>query len=140
MIESDFNESNANVVLFTGGARQWTTKGVPSDSCALFTIGGSGLNRLCEIGQYNMGEAGTLASFIDFEMTCYPAENYGLVLWDHGGGSVAGFGADENFENDSMTLVELKNALEQSKSSKEKFEFIGFDACLMATNDNMCRS
>ncbi len=54
-----------------------------------------------------------------------------LILWDHGGGAVSGFGYDEhsNNEEDTLTIDKLKKAL---KESETKFEFIGFDACLMA--------
>ena len=52
-------------------------------------------------------------------------------MWDHGGGSVSGFGYDENNpdEEDTLTLKEIKKAL---KNIDEKLEFIGFDACLMS--------
>ena len=53
-------------------------------------------------------------------------------MWDHGGGSVSGFGYDEHSQNedDTLTLDELKYALQ---TSGVHFDFIGFDACLMAT-------
>ncbi|MCL2212745.1 MAG: clostripain-related cysteine peptidase, partial [Oscillospiraceae bacterium] len=53
-------------------------------------------------------------------------------LWDHGGGSIAGFGHDEHFD-DELSLLELNYALKKSVSPRRKLEFVGFDACLMAT-------
>lgn len=41
---------------------------------------------LQSIGEVNMGDPNTLSSFIDWATTNYPADNYALVLWDHGGG------------------------------------------------------
>ena len=52
-------------------------------------------------------------------------------MWDHGGGSIVGFGHDEKFNNDSLTLLEIIQAFEMA--TMPKLEFLGFDACLMAT-------
>jgi hypothetical protein len=38
------------------------------------------------IGEKNMGDGATLTEFIDWATTAYPADNYALVLWNHGGG------------------------------------------------------
>ncbi|MBU1914523.1 MAG: hypothetical protein KJ563_04945, partial [Candidatus Thermoplasmatota archaeon] len=43
-------------------------------------------NASSDIGEVNMGNASTLVDFIDWGVTAYPANNYALVLWDHGGG------------------------------------------------------
>ena len=66
----------------------------------------------------------------------FPAEEYALILWNHGGGSVRGICFDQNYGNDSLTLPELETALSSAvQSTGQKFSFIGFDACLMATLD-----
>ncbi len=36
--------------------------------------------------ELNMGDPQTLSKFIDFCKNNYPADNYALVLWNHGGG------------------------------------------------------
>ncbi len=62
----------------------------------------------------------------------YPAEQYDLILWNHGGGAFFGYGFDET-TNDSLTLDELDQAFADSPfHDGNKLEFIGFDACLMA--------
>jgi len=43
-------------------------------------------NAVSDIGEANMGDPATLTGFIDWATTNYPASNYALVLWDHGGG------------------------------------------------------
>lgn len=133
IIESGFNEENINVLLLTGGTLKWQNGVIPSDTCALFWIADGDLQFIADIGQRSMGDAGTLASFIDFGMAAFPADKYGLIFWNHGGGSIAGYGVDENFDYDGLTLLELNLALEKSQASNTKLEFIGFDACLMAT-------
>jgi hypothetical protein len=39
-----------------------------------------------DLGEVNMGDPNSLVSFIQWASTNYPATNYALVLWDHGGG------------------------------------------------------
>jgi hypothetical protein len=41
---------------------------------------------LQDLGEVNMGDPNSLTSFISWATTNYPATNYALVLWDHGGG------------------------------------------------------
>ena len=54
-----------------------------------------------------MVDPATLSDFIQYSKAKYPADRYMLVLWDHGGGSLTGYGYDQNFPNDSMTLDEI---------------------------------
>lgn len=133
ILESKFDTKSINILLLTGGTAQWQNDIIPNDTCMLYQVVEDGLKPIADIGLCNMGDAGTLCSFIDFGMQAYPAEKYGLILWDHGGGSIAGYGVDELFDYDSMRLIEFNYALEKSKAAQTKFEFIGFDACLMAT-------
>jgi hypothetical protein len=58
----------------------------------------------------------------------------GVILWDHGSGSIGGVVYDELFDYDSLTLLEIDSAFRTVYSEMTSdFEFIGFDACLMAT-------
>jgi hypothetical protein len=86
-----------------------------------------------DVGEPNMGAPATLSDFLAWGIAQYPADRYGLVLWDHGGG-VIGFGGDESAQQDLLSLPELQTAVEDGRAaSGERFAFIGFDACLMAT-------
>lgn len=133
IIGSKFDSDKINVLILTGGTAQWHNEIVPNETCAIYEVVNDDLVLIGEIGQLNMGDAGTLSGFIDFGMRSFPANKYGLVLWNHGGGTIAGFGVDENFGYDSLDLLELNYALEKSQAADVNFEFIGFDACLMAT-------
>ena len=54
-----------------------------------------------------------------------------LILCDHGSGSVSGYGYDEKHKTSgSMSLSGINKAL---KAGGVEFDFVGFDACLMAT-------
>lgn len=133
MLEAEFDSSLINIVVLTGGTLSWQNEFVQSESNSIFTIEESELVHVADIGLFSMGNAGTLASFIDYGMAAFPAERYGLIFWNHGGGSIAGYGVDELFDEDGMTLAEIAYALYSSASKENNFEFIGFDACLMAT-------
>jgi len=130
---SGFDEDNLNVVIFTGGANRWHTRAVSNTKCELFELKNGNLSQIATVGDYDMGNAGTLASFIKFGLKSYPAAATSLILWDHGGGSIAGYGADERFDNSALTLRELEYAFAQAGLAQTPLELLGFDACLMAT-------
>lgn len=67
-----------------------------------------------------MGNPNTLVDFINYAYKNYKAEKYSLILWDHGGGPIYGYGYDEYNKLDSLTLIELKDALEHSPFSDGK--------------------
>ena len=81
----------------------------------------------------NMGAPETLTAFMDYCYTNYPADVYDIILWDHGGGPVGGYGRDDRFET-MIRLPQLVSAFSNSKLIKDgkKFDLIDFDACLMA--------
>lgn len=78
----------------------------------------------------NMADSDTLADFINYGTQAYPAEHYGLVLWNHGAGQILGFGSDSNFDGAAMSLENIKKAFEAS-DMEEEFDFVSVDACLM---------
>lgn len=133
MIESDFDEENMDVLICTGGANEWWIEGVDSDVCDVYEIVDGGLDRVYRLKNANMGDENTLKEFINFSYANYDGEYYDLVMWDHGGGAVLGFGADENYGYDALSMSEISNGLRKTKfiADGNKFEWIGFDACLM---------
>ena len=74
-----------------------------------------------------MGDPDTLASFVNWAAESYPADRYGLILSGHGMG-FRGFGHDMTSQGDSLSLLELKDAL---GSVAVSFDVIGFNACYM---------
>jgi len=124
-------DDNINVILETGGASNWQNQIIKSDTNQRFRIKQGGLETLdAKVGKRSMVDPATLSDFIQFSAREYPADRYILVLWDHGGGSLTGYGYDELFPGDSMSLSGINTAL---KDGGVKFDIIGFDACLMAT-------
>ena len=133
LLRSGFDEASVNIVIFTGGAHRWHTGAVPSNECAVSVLRGGKIEQLGTLGKRDMGNAGTLASFLSFGLENFPAERTSLILWDHGGGSIAGYGADENFDMSTLTLLELEYAFEKAGLAENRLELLGFDACLMAS-------
>ena len=95
-----------------------------------------GSTELDDIGEVNMGDPQTLVDFVSWGVKTYPAERYALVLWDHGS-SWAGIAFDDSSDKKGISLPELDQALRtiQSQTGIERFDLIGFDACLMAQID-----
>jgi len=144
ILDSRFDEKNINVVIFTGGAKRWHTPVIPDNINALFTVRNGKLAKLAQIGKDPMGYPETLAGFINFGAAIFPADKYGLILWNHGGGAIVGYGSDERYERNPgkamMKLSEIDSALGSTDLYKnnKKLEFLGFDTCLMATLEMAC--
>jgi hypothetical protein len=86
---------------------------------------------LQDLGELDTGSATTLADFIVWGMGAYPAQNYALVLWDHGGG-VSGACWDDT-SNTHLSVPDLRRSLQMAaEASGKHLDLIGFDACLMS--------
>ena len=127
--------SKVNLIVYTGGCRKWRNNVISSSVNQIYQISDGKFECLVkDAGNSSMVKPDTLASFISFGKENFPADRMCLILWDHGGGSVSGYGYDEKVGHDqSMTLAGITEAL---KKADVKFDFIGFDACLMATVEN----
>ena len=81
-----------------------------------------------------MTDSSTLKEFLSYGYDNYKSDLYDLILWDHGGGPVFGYGSDQNDESETpMTINQLTTAINGSTLGKAtNLEFIGFDACLMS--------
>lgn len=122
-----------NVIVETGGSAEWMNDQISNKTNQRWLVQKGGLKLLQSVGKRNMGDPNTLADFLQWSVRTYPASKYALIMWDHGAGSVHGFGADELFDNDALTLDEMQTGFAKAyRSTKSKFELIGFDACLMA--------
>lgn len=124
-----------NLLVYTGGCTSWKNQIVSSRTNQIYQVKNGGLTCLVEdAGNVSMTDPDTLAGFIRWCGEHYPADRNSLIFWDHGGGSVSGYGYDQKFpRSGSMTLAMIDKAL---KDGGMTFDFIGFDACLMATMEN----
>lgn len=125
---------NIKFVVQTGGASKWNADFVSPDKAQRFVIYGGDGDVQDESGVVNMGDSSSLADFLHWGLSEYPAAKTGLILWDHGSGSINGVCFDELNSGDSLLLREIDAALYSVKDEMPgPFEFIGFDACLMAS-------
>ncbi|NLT13907.1 MAG: zinc-ribbon domain-containing protein [Clostridiales bacterium] len=129
MLAADLGD-NVNVVLETGGCTYWSTPGIIDGEVQRWALIDGELVELERLGKTPMLDAGELSDFIRFAEEKFPANRYQLIFWDHGGGSLYGFGYDEMYPDTVMFLTDIADALEKSGV---KFDIIGFDACLMGT-------
>lgn len=130
ILSADISE-NVNVLIQTGGCVDWTNEQISEERTQIFSVENGELQLVNDnLGLRNMAEANTLTDFINYSKDNYPANRYGLIIWNHGFGTVEGFGHDENFNNANMDVYSLEKALDDSNTY---FDFIGFDACFMST-------
>ncbi len=134
MLSASFG-SRVNLLLYTGGSSRWRNSSVSSRSQQIWQIKNKKLVCLEEdMGSTAMTNPNTLLRFVQYGAKNYPADRYQLILWDHGSGSVGGYGYDEqNKSAGSMSLAGIDTAL---KGSGLRFDFIGFDTCLLGTVEN----
>jgi hypothetical protein len=83
------------------------------------------------LGEADMGNPQTLLDFILWTVQKYPAKKYALILSDHGGGWTGGFSDLEAGTDLSMPEIIAAIDRAQQQMGGQKFEIIGFDACLM---------
>ncbi len=121
-----------NVIVYTGGCKKWNNNVVSRSVNQIYQIKDGGMKCLVkDDGAKVMTKPETLTGFINFCKKNYPADRNMLIFWDHGGGSISGYGYDEkNAASGSMSLAGIDTAL---KNAGIKYDFIGFDACLMGT-------
>lgn len=97
---------------------------------------------LYEESRANMGDKSTLRHFLKYVMKNDNFNKYQLkflIFWGHGG-SYNGFGNDQVYDMDALSLTEMSEAFEEAfnevfsnSQNKRIFNLIGFDACLMAS-------
>lgn len=138
MCESQFDSEQINLIVLTGGTRQWRNPVMKSDRVMVFSVTPEDIVELEDLGDISIVDSGLLTAFIDYGVRAYPAERFGFLFWDHGGGPMKGYGYDEKFGGKSMSMLELGQGLANSRMAETPFEFIGFDCCLMGNLEIAC--
>ncbi|MFM7086833.1 MAG: pre-peptidase C-terminal domain-containing protein [Cyanobium sp.] len=135
--QSYLASSLAATERFTGTRRGVFSSSDNSDTViSLTTSNGSFTNP----GNLNTGNGQTLADFIQYAMTTRPAENYALVIWDHGGYANGSneVAYDESSAYDSLSLAEVRQAIVSSgiNTGARRLDAVFWDACQMASIEN----
>ncbi len=138
MLSAPYSD-DVHIVMQTMGTKSWkSTYGISSSHSQRWLFGEDDLILVDDtLSQLDCTAAETLADFIMWSVGNYPADRYILILWDHGGGPVYGFGYDEwqDDEDAALTLDEIQQAL---YTANVDFDFIGMDACIMASLEVCC--
>ena len=129
---------DVNILIETGGSRSWSLSSsyivgadsIPSDQLGRWYVRNQKINKVDFLTKASMGLTSTYKSFLEWGIETYPADKYGVILWNHGGG-LSGVCFDELHYNDSLTNSELKSVHSEVIGTTNKFEFIGYDACVM---------
>ena len=146
-LESEYGEATAdlsemvraqksdrvNILVETVGTKKWDKRfGISSRRSERYRVTATGLELVDgTLGQLDTTIPSTLSDFIRWGAQNYPADRYILLLWDHGGGPVYGFGYDEYQPyTASLTIDEMQTAL---RDGGIYFDVIGMDCCLMSS-------
>lgn len=140
ILESQVDLSGNNVLLYAGGTKRWHNDNLTADAGhSILQLTQEGYQALESREEASMGEADTLAYFLNYAYDNYKTGNYALILWDHGNGPLIGYGKDMLHEDDTLTLLEMQEALNASPFKAEnKLAWVGFDACLMSSVELAC--
>ena len=125
--------SNLKFIIEAGGTGRWFTDGFKNMKTGRYMIKDGKVTLLETLPSDTcMSEQATLQDFLIWANKTYPSDRKMLFFWDHGGG-LAGFGVDalnQREDQKMLSMYEIKAALQ---ASGEKYDLIGFDACLMQT-------
>lgn len=122
---------SCNILIYTGGTATWRNSYISPNAHQVFLVRDHELIPLTAFPIKSMGNPSCLREFLSFARSNYPANRYGLIFWDHGGGAIFGYGYETQAPPyDSLSLSEIRSSL---LSSDITFDFIGFDACLMGS-------
>lgn len=135
MKDANFDQEDTKVVIYTGGSKSWALDNIDPDKNSIFEIKDGENVKVKDYAKKSMTQPETLTEFIDFAYENYQSNYYDLILWDHGGGPIYGYGRDENtISKTPLSMKGLTEAISSSKLAKQqKLEIIGFDACLMGS-------
>ena len=95
-----------------------------------FEVRGGRLRELNDLGEVDMGDPDSLGWFVNQVMRVAPAKRTGLILSNHGLGSLA-FGSDEGSGEVDTDLVgrEIISGILSGLQGR-RLDFVAFDACL----------
>ena len=128
MVGKNIDLINNNVILITGGAKEWHNDLVSNDDIGIYSLTNNGFVKRKSLPLRSMGDYETLTDFLNYVYNNYQAKNYDLIFWNHGLGSL-GIESDE-ISNDFLSISELNAAFANSNFRNKKLELTIFYNCL----------
>ncbi|HEX6269297.1 MAG TPA: clostripain-related cysteine peptidase [Anaerolineales bacterium] len=86
-------------------------------------------NAIADWGERNFGDPQTLIDFVEWTKSNYTADHYALYFWGHGWNWHPGYVMQDDTDNDTLDMEEVKAAL----PSIGFIDMVGFDGCNMAS-------
>jgi hypothetical protein len=102
--------------------------------CRTTTLETVSSEELEDMGEVDSGAPETLADFLIWAISSFPAKKHALILSDHGAGWMGGWNDNAPNEGSALSVNEIDQALAVAlaETGLDRLEFIGFDACLMS--------
>lgn len=128
------SSDNVRFVVQTGGTKKWINEVFSASEAERWVVQNQDMQKVGSVPLKNMGSSENLADFLKWGVKEYASEKMGVIFWDHGGGCIQGACVDELNGGDTLDLMEINSAFaDVYEGMTDKFEFIGFDCCLMGT-------
>lgn len=129
---------DVNIIIETGGSQSWHTPSsylngatsIPNSQLGRWHVENNKLVKDSFITNADMSAKETYKSFLQWGLDDYPADNVGVILWNHGAG-LEGVCLDDKMNDGYHGLLNSEMQWAHSQVITDKLEFIGFDACLM---------
>ena len=143
---------SVKIIIETGGATKWAMKStyligatsISNTNLQRWEITNKKLKLIETLDTNHMADQNSYQSFLEWGLENYSAEQMGVVISGHGAG-IGGCACDDNYTyidggyeyqhvlNTPEIVTATKNAL--ASSDRDKFTWMGFDCCLMASAD-----
>ncbi|MCX6111897.1 MAG: clostripain-related cysteine peptidase [Proteobacteria bacterium] len=140
-------KDNIKVIVaadFDSSAKDSTGTNYPTGT-TWYLINGGGANTIIgTVPEQNLDDPAVLTEAVTYAFKTYPADHYGIILWNHGGAWNGGFGGDTQdgtlprTQIRGMTAVESRDAILQGLKAlggnftrPTTLDFMAFDTCLL---------
>lgn len=130
IIGSGYDQDKVSVLVMAGGSKKWFNQAIETDDTGIYEVVDSSLVKRNSEGIMDMDQADTLSYFVNYCYKNYPAEEYSLIIWDHGGGPLGGLLHDGVSGKSMTSVLRVCDALKKTPAAKDKLYLLGFDACL----------
>ncbi len=124
--------TNTNILIYTGGTKYWHNE-VRNDENAIWKLTPTGWMKIESYPKVSMIDGTELTKFLKYGYNNYKADQYNLIMYDHGG---AYYGAiQDDFNQGIINLGLMSQALSKSPfdGKHAKLNSVSFRACLMGS-------
>ena len=124
--------SNTNILIYTGGTSFWRNY-VRNDENAIYKLTANGFEKIESYPKVLMNDGKELTKFLQYSYDHYPADQFNLVLYDHGSAYQGAIVDDFDSTGQTISLENFDKALSNSpfNGKSRKLNSVSFRTCLM---------